>query len=120
MKNLRRIGMLVGSVSLLGLAGCLAGCSNSSITSALSSPAGQLFCAIQTNGGGTAVVGLLDAQASAAAPTLAPVAIIATGAAKAQVDADCAAAGTGGIAVSPPANPATVPQIAIVPPKPAA
>lgn len=48
------------------------------------------------------------------APGAAPIAIIATGAAKSYADWACAAAG--GIAVSPPANPAAAPQLAVVVP----
>lgn len=96
----------------------LGACSTAQVQTALSSPAGQLFCAVQTAGGGTVVVGLVDAEASALAPSAAPIAIIATGAAKTTVDADCASAGKSaggtGIAVSPPANPAAAPQIAVV------
>lgn len=84
----------------------------------LASQPGQLFCAVQTAGGGALVVGLIDAEATSAAPAAAPVAILATGLAKAQVDADCAkAAPGGGVAVSPPANPTAVPQVAVVPAK---
>jgi hypothetical protein len=106
-----------------GLGMSLAACTpaqNAQVQTALASPAGQLFCAIQVGGGGTIVVGLINAEATAAVPGAAPVAILATGAAKAQVDADCAAAGKSaggtGLAVSPPANPAVVPQVAVVPP----
>ena len=38
----------------------LGACSTAQVQTALSSPAGQLFCAIQTSGGGTVVVGLVD------------------------------------------------------------
>lgn len=91
----------------------LVGCSpaqNAAVVADMSTPAGQLFCAIQ-GASGTVVAGLIDASAVVAG---APVAIIATGALKAQVDADCAAAG--GVAVSPPASPATAPQVAVVVP----
>lgn len=89
----------------------LGGCSASQVTTALSSPTGQLFCAVQTGGGGAIVVGLIDAEATAASPAAAPIAVLATGAAKATVDSYCAQAG--GVAVSPPTNPATVPQVAV-------
>lgn len=83
--------------------------------------AGQLFCAIQTNGGGMIVAGLIDAWASAQLGPAAPIAVIATGASKADVDALCAQAakntgGTGGIPVSPPANPAAAPMVAVTAP----
>ena len=89
-----------------------AGCSHAQVETALATPQGQLFCAVQVNGGGAVVVALIDAEASAATPSAAPIAVIATGLAKAVVDADCAAAG--GIAVSPPANPAAAPKLAVV------
>jgi hypothetical protein len=101
--------------SIIAAGACLlalSACSSAQVQTALSSPAGQLFCAVQTSGGGTIVAGLIDAEATAAAGAAAPVAVLATGVAKAKVDADCAAAG--GIAVSPPANPAAAPQVAIV------
>ena len=90
----------------------LAGCTQAQINTAMQTPTGALFCAIQTNGGGAMVVTLLDAEASSAVPGAAPVAIIATGLTKAKVDADCAAAG--GIAVSPPPATVVVPQVAVV------
>lgn len=85
------------------------------IDTALASPAGQLFCAVQTSGGGAVVVGLVNAEIVGAAPGAAPVAVLATGASKAFVDAACAKAG--GIAVSPPPVPAAAPVVAVVPPK---
>ena len=100
------------TILALATIAALAACSSAQVQTALSSPAGQLFCGIQTAGGGAVVVGLIDAEATAAAGAAAPVAVIATGVAKAKVDADCAAAG--GIAVSPPANPAAAPQVAVV------
>lgn len=96
--------------AILGLAACTPG----QIQTAASTPAGQLFCAVQTNGGGAMTVALINAEASASAPAAAPVAILATGMAKAYVDAACAAAG--GIAVSPPVNTAAVPLVAVVAP----
>jgi hypothetical protein len=103
------------------IAVALAACSATQVNTALQTPTGQLFCAVQTAGGGAVVVGLINAEATAAgvavpgvAPAV-PLAVLATGAAKATVDADCAAAG--GVAVSPPANPTAAPQVAIVSPK---
>jgi len=52
---------------------------------------------------------------TAANPLAGQAAVMATGALKSQVDAECAAAG--GVAVSPPVNPASAPVIAIVVPK---
>src|ERR1039457_3903366 len=102
----------IAACSLLAVTAC----SGTQITTALSSPNGQLFCAVQTGGGGAIVVGIINAEATVAngamgAPEATPLAVIATGAAKATVDAECAKAG--GIAVSPPVNPTTVPQVAI-------
>ena len=100
------------TLAVLCLIGTVSGCSQAQVNTALATPQGQLFCAVQTGGGGAVVVALVDASASAVAPAAAPVAVIATGATKAVVDADCAAAG--GIAVSPPANPAAAPKLAVV------
>lgn len=76
----------------------------------LASPYGQLFCQIQTAGGGAVIVGVIDAEATAMAPAGAPVAIFATNMGKAYVDAACAQAarnqgGTAGTPVSPPPVP---------------
>jgi hypothetical protein len=94
---------------------CIAGCSSTG-TSATSpvAQAGQLFCAVQTGGGGAVVVALIDAAASGAAPGGGQVAVIATNMGKAYVDEACA--GAGGIPVSPPANPAAAPVVAVVVP----
>jgi hypothetical protein len=100
---------------LLLLADCAS--SQSAAVSAAKTTPGQLFCALQAEGG-VYVAGLIDAQATNLSPTGGQVAIIATGLAKARVDADCALAGAGvggsGIAVSPPADPATAPQVAVI------
>lgn len=85
------------------------------ITSALQSPTGQLFCRVQTEGGGSFIVGLVDAEATALAPPAAPVVVVATGAAKIVVDAECAM--VDGVATSPPADVANTPQVAISTPK---
>jgi hypothetical protein len=112
----------VGAILLLlaaglGLSACAA--QEAQINTALQSMPGQLFCGIQTGGGGALVVGLVNAEVAAAAPGAAPIAVIATGATRAFVDQACARAG--GIPVSPPANPAAAPQVAVVvPPAPAA
>lgn len=108
---MKRTIALVGFASIAGLV-ALAACTPGQITAAASTPAGQLFCAVQLAGGGTVVVGLIDAQASAVSPAAAPVAILATGVAKSVVDSYCAKAG--GVAVSPPADPAAAPKIAVV------
>lgn len=103
----------VGAVLLmLGALVSLSACAN--VDQALSTPAGQLFCAVQVTGGGTIVAGLINAEVAGAAAAAAPLAIVATGATKAYVDAACLKAG--GVAVSPPPNPAAAPQIAVVAP----
>lgn len=100
----------------------LAGCSTAKVTTALQSPPGQLFCSIQTSGGGAFTAGLVAAALTGAVPTAGPLVVIATNAGKAAVDADCAkaaqtvAGGVSGVAVSPPAVQANVPQVAIVAP----
>lgn len=105
-------------IASLALTGCQAG----SVTNALSSPVGQLFCSIQMAGGGSFVAALTAAAIGGAAPGAAPLAVIATNAGKASVDADCAkavASVQGAISaapVSPPANPAGAAQVAIVAP----
>jgi hypothetical protein len=97
------------------LYGCAA--SQRAAVSAAKSPPGQLFCALQSEGG-VYVAGLIDAEASGLSPTGSAVAVLATGLTKARVDADCALAGTSvggsGIAVSPPADPASAPQVAVL------
>jgi hypothetical protein len=75
-----------------------------------STPAGQLFCAIQTSSG-PVVAAIVGEKLNAMSPTNGPQAAIATGAAKSVVDATCAAAG--GVPAVPPANPAAAPQIAV-------
>jgi hypothetical protein len=91
------------------------------VNTTLASPAGQLFCSIQTSGGGQIVASVIDATASAALPGAAPAAVLVTNMSKGFVDAACAAAaasagGTGGVAVSPPATGVPVAPVAIVPP----
>jgi hypothetical protein len=103
--------------ALLPLAGCNAGSLATGAT-ALSSPAGQLFCAIDTGGGGQIIAGLIDADATAKLGAAAPIAVVATNATAAAVQADCAAAaqavgGKAGVPVSPPPSTATVATVAI-------
>ena len=94
----------------VGVSGCTAqqkALFSSDVSKALQSPAGQLFCTISKNGGSQVIVGLIDAEATAAAGAAAPVAILATGAAASVVQADCAAAAVAvgadaGFPVSPP------------------
>lgn len=97
------------AVALIAVA--LVACTAAKINQILKSPAGQVFCAIQTGGGGAIVVGLINAELSALAPVGAPVAVLATGASKAFVDGACAKAG--GIPVSPPADPDAAPKVAV-------
>lgn len=100
----------------------LAACTAQQATTALSSAPGQLFCTIQTTGGGSFIAALVAVALGSAAPGAAPLAVIATNAGKAAVDTDCANAAANvpgavsGVPVSPPANPATVATLAIVTP----
>lgn len=88
------------------------------VQAALATPAGALFCSIQTKGGGAFVANLI-VGASSAAGAAGPLIVMATNAVQSAVNADCAkaatvVAGVSGIPVSPPVNPAAVvPQIAI-------
>lgn len=96
----------------------VAGCT----ASQLSGPSGQLFCSIQTAGGGAFTAGIVAAALSNAAPAASPLFVVATNAGRTAVDADCAkaaasvAGAVSGVAVSPPANPSAAPQLAIVAP----
>lgn len=71
---MRSINPLYLAAFLLA-AGSTAGCTSAQ----LSSPAGQIFCHIQTQGGGSLVVGLVDASATAASGTAAPIVTPAVG-----------------------------------------
>lgn len=87
----------------------------------LKSPPGQLFCAIATQGGGQIVAKVVEAQASTAGPTVGALAILATDMSQAFVQSSCQSAaaavgGLGGVPVSPPADPASAPPVAIVRP----
>ena len=111
-----RIGIAVAVAVTLG--GGLGACQ--SVTTALSSPTGQLFCAVQAAGGGSIVVGLID-DAASLVPGVAPIAVLATNALTADVSTACASAAvaTGsisGIPVSPPPAPSAAPLVAIAVP----
>lgn len=105
----------LGCVMLLGLTACAIG----EVAKLLTTPPGQLFCSIETAGGGSFVAGLV----TDAAPSLgkvAPIAVIATNSLKKSVDDDCAQAAANvdavsGVPVSPP--PGTVPTVAVTAPK---
>jgi hypothetical protein len=97
-----------------------AGCSVERINADLSTPEGQLFCAINTAGGGTIVAAVVDG-AAAGVPGAEPAAVIATGMTQSFVQQACLAAAraTGGVSaipVVPPANAAAAPRVAAVPP----
>jgi hypothetical protein len=115
---------LIPIAAAVVVAGCTPGATPTQQTiKADAAKAGSLFCAVQTAGGGAIVVAVIDAAATAAAPAAAPVAVIATGAGKALVDAACAQAAanvgaTAGVPVSPPAAGTVVPQVAVVVAKP--
>jgi hypothetical protein len=128
MMNSRRALSLTFSALLLLSSCSLSTCSSSTPTSTATagSNPGQLFCALQTEGGGTIVAALVDATVAANPSTAAfsSLAVLATGATKQFVDAACAQAAVNtnskaGVAVSPPILSPTVavPVIAIVPPK---
>ena len=100
---------LVRPVLLAGV-GFLTACTPATqqrVDAAAASPAGQLYCAVRTVTG-PMVIAAINAEASKVGA--APVAIIATGLAKATVDDICARAG--GIAVSPPAG-GVAPNVAV-------
>jgi hypothetical protein len=110
------------AAGLLAVAGAfgIAACVGTTQTTSLQSPAGQLFCAIQTSGGGTIVAGLVSG-ASATLGGAAPLVVLATNAGQTAVDQDCAAAaaatgGTAGLPVVPPAVPSAAPLVAIANP----
>ena len=114
----RRKAMALVLASLL-ISMTLTACSVPQVQTAASSPAGQLFCSIQTSGGGSLVAGIIDAEATALLPPGAsPVAVLATNKTAAFVSSKCAAAaasvgGVSGVPVSPPANPAAAPVVAV-------
>lgn len=108
--------LLLGG-ALLALAACSTADQNH-VQTALASPLGQLFCAIESDGG-PIVAGMIDSAANPMGATGAKasagqLAVIATGKSAAFVAATCKAAG--GIPVSPPANPAAAPQVAVAVP----
>lgn len=108
--------LTISAVALLALT---AGCTSAQIQTAAATPAGALFCSIQLNGGGSMLATIVDAEASAAAPVSAPVAVLVTGMTKAYVDDACTraaaniAGATSGVAVSPPAAAVTVATVAV-------
>jgi hypothetical protein len=80
---------------------------------------GQLFCSIQFAGGDTVVAALVDAGATAAAPTSGPLVVVVTGQTKDFVDDACAkaaqqtAGAVTGVRVLPPAPAVPVQQLPI-------
>jgi hypothetical protein len=111
---------IIGAVVMAGaLSACAA---NPTVGNALASPQGRLFCSIQMAGGGSFVAGVVAASVTASAPSAAPLVVIAANAGKAAVDQDCAkaavsvAGAVSGAPVSPPVNPASAAQVAIVAP----
>lgn len=108
---MKRSVLIACSMASIALAGCAPGQTPPT--------QGQLFCQLQTAGGGSIIVGLIDAEATALAPAAAPVAILATDMGKAYVDNACALAaanqgGSAGTPVSPP--PAPVGNVAVTVP----
>jgi hypothetical protein len=125
----------VNRLLLLAAAALLAGCTQAQIKQSAADAqvaiqawapvAGQLFCAIQKNGGGAIIVGVVNAAVASASPGAEPIALVITGVAKTFVDQACdraavAANATAGFPVVPPPAAAngtvTVPRVAIVPP----
>lgn len=110
---------LIAAVALV--AACTAA-QDAAITKGLATQPGALFCSIQMAGGGSFVATLTAAALSNAVPAAGPLIVIATGAGKKAVDDDCTKAAasiqgaTSGVAVSPPINATTVPQVAIIAP----
>ena len=108
----------------------LTGCSptqQTQVNTALNSQPGQLFCRVQTSGGGAIIVAVVNAAAVGlswpAAPIAGPAAVIATGASKAFVDQACAdaakaLAAPAAVPIPPPPDPASAPKVAV--PVPAA
>lgn len=113
--------MKLAILPLLVLAACTPA-QDDAITKGLASQPGRLFCSIQMSGGGAFVATLTAVAITGASPGAAPLAVIATNAGKAAVDADCAKAALatpGALSaapVSPPPNAASVPSVAIVAP----
>jgi hypothetical protein len=100
--------LLLSGAVVLGLSGCT-DAQNAAVETAFGTPAGQLFCSVQSTSG-PLVFALLNASKNGSA-------VIATGAAQAIVNAECAAAIVPGavgtpIPVSPPVSPAAAPRIA--------
>ena len=93
--------------------GSLAGCTQAQVQTELATPAGQLFCAVETVDG---------PQVIALTSSLGGGAVLATGVAQAVVNADCAAA-TASVAnatgpatpISPPVSTAKVVTVPIAP-----
>ena len=105
---MKRLSMFVAFAAF-----SLAGCTQAQVQTQLATPAGQLFCAVETASGPQVV-----ALASKAGGT----AVIATGVAQTVVNADCSAAtasiaGATGVAtpISPPASTADVKTVAVTP-----
>ena len=108
--SFRRIVTLAG---LLAAGAALGACTQAQVTTALATPTGQLFCAVETASG---------PQIVALTSSLGTGAVLATGVAQGVVTADCAAStasipGATGPAtpISPPAASAAVTQVAITP-----
>ena len=76
------------NIIAIALLASLGACS----TSQLASPVGQVFCAIQTQGGGQIVVGLVDATATAETGAAAPIVAVGAAATQTALNAQCAKA----------------------------
>lgn len=102
-------GVLVAGLLVpfgLGLAACTQP-QQAAVTTGLATAPGQLFCALQTAGGGTIVQSVVQAKMAGADPTAQVAAVLAMGAAKSVVDENCAkaaiaAGAVAGVPSSPP------------------
>ena len=111
-------GIALGGMIAGALAVGITACATSSGQNVLETQPGQLFCAIETQGGGQIVAGIVQTAAAPAVGPAAPLVVLATNATDAFVRGACDQAaknigGKAGVPVSPPANPATVPPVAV-------
>lgn len=109
MRNIKGWLITAGVGATIGGIVAMAGCTQQQVQTALATPAGQLFCAVNTIGGGTIIAAITTDIAAGVNPLLQTVSVIATNATKAYVTNACAAAG--GLPVSPPPVPSAAPQI---------
>ncbi len=97
--------------SLFALSACADGAPSPQVVHTLGTTHGRLFCEVQAVGGGSVIVGLVNAAVIGLLPVAAPAVILATGASKSYVDTACALAD--GVPVSPPPDPAAAPIVPV-------